>query len=271
MRHHTREDDMAHSLGEPAAPAILRNSGLDGEDVRQARIDLAACFRMAARLGMHEGICNHFSLVVPGHDDLFLVNPYGWAFSEVTASRLLICDFEGNVVAGQGVPEATAFFIHARVHKNVPRARACFHTHMPNATSLAMLEGPPLLWAGQSALKFYGRTVVDEDYNGLALDTAEGDRIAASIGNADIVFMKNHGVMVCGRNAAEAWDDLYYLERAAEAQRLALSTGRTLKPVAPDIAAKTYAQMQEGDRESARLFLDSAKRILAKEEPDFAD
>jgi ribulose-5-phosphate 4-epimerase/fuculose-1-phosphate aldolase len=77
--------------------------------------------------------------------------------------------------------------------------------------------------------------------------------------------------MVCGRNAAEAWDDLYYLERAAEAQRLALSTGRTLKPVAPDIAAKTYAQMQEGDRESARLFLDSAKRILAKEEPDFAD
>jgi ribulose-5-phosphate 4-epimerase/fuculose-1-phosphate aldolase len=266
---------MAHALGEPAAPALLRNSALDAEAVRQARIDLAACFRMAARLGMHEGICNHFSLVVPtgpgGRDDLFLVNPYGWAFSEVTASRLLVCDFEGNVVAGEGVPEATAFFIHARVHKNVPRARACFHTHMPNATSLAMLEGPPLLWAGQSALKFYGRTVVDEDYNGLALDTAEGDRIAASIGEADIVFMKNHGVMVVGNNAAEAWDDLYYLERAAEAQRLALSTGRPLKAVRPDIAAKTYAQMQEGDRESARLHLDSVKRILAKDEPDFAD
>ena len=169
------------------------------------------------------------------------------------------------------MPEATAFFIHARVHKNVPRAKACFHTHMPNATSLAMLEGPPLLWAGQSSLKFYGRLVIDEDYNGLALDTAEGDRIAASIGDADIVFMKNHGVMVCGRNAAEAWDDLYYLERAAEAQRLALSMGRPIKSVSPEIAAKTYAQMQEGDRESARLFLDSAKRILAKEEPDFAD
>jgi ribulose-5-phosphate 4-epimerase/fuculose-1-phosphate aldolase len=246
---------MAHALGEPAAPAILRNSELDAEAVRAARIDLAACFRMAARLGMHEGICNHFSLVVPGREDLFLVNPYGWAFAEVTASRLLICDFEGNVVAGQGVPGA----------------KACFHTHMPNATALAMLEGPPLLWAGQSALKFYGRTVVDEDYNGLALDTAEGDRIAASIGDADIVFMRNHGVMVCGRNAAEAWDDLYYLERAAEAQRLAMSTGRPLKPVPPAMAAKTYAQMQEGDRESARLFLDSVKRILAKEEPDFAD
>lgn len=262
---------MAHALGGASAPAVLRNSALDADAVRQARVDLAACFRMAARLGLHEGICNHFSFVVPGRDDLFLVNPYGWAFSEVTASRLLVCDFEGNVIAGEGVPEATAFFIHARIHKNVPRAKAAFHTHMPNATALAMTEGPPLLFAGQSALKFYGRTVVDEDYNGLALDTDEGDRIAASIGDADIVFMKNHGVMVVGPTIAEAWDDLYYLERAAEAQRLALSTGRPLKQVRPDIAAKTAAQMREGDRESARLALESVKRILSREEPDFLD
>ena len=262
---------MAHALGGSTAPALLRNTALDAEAVRQARIDLAACFRMAARLGLHEGICNHFSFVVPGRPDLFLVNPYGWAFSEVTASRLLICDFEGHVVAGEGVPEATAFFIHARIHKHLPRARAAFHTHMPNATALAMTEGPPLLFAGQSALKFLGRTVVDEEYNGLALDTAEGDRIAASIGEADIVFMRNHGVMVVGPSIAEAWDDLYYLERAAEAQRLALSTGRALKAVRPDIAAKTAAQMRLGDRESAFLALASVKRILAREEPEFAE
>jgi len=167
------------------------------------------------------------------------------------------------------VPEATAFFIHARMHMNKPRAKAAFHTHMPNATALAMLEGPPLVWAGQSALKFYGRTLVDEDYNGLALDESEGDRIAASIGDADIVFMKNHGVMVVGASIAEAWDDLYYLERAAEAQRLAMGTGRKLKPVPAEIAARTYAQMREGDRESARLHLESIKRILTREEPDF--
>ena len=259
---------MAIALGQPA---IRRNSELDGAALRQARVDLAACFRMAARLGLHEGICNHFSLVVPGRDDLFLVNPYGYAFGEITASHLLVCDFEGGVVQGQGVPEATAFHIHARVHRNVPRARACFHTHMPNATALAMTEGPPLLFAGQSALKFLGRTVVDEEYNGLALATAEGDRIAASIGDADIVFMRNHGVMVIGPDAATAWDDLYYLERAAEAQRLALSTGRPLKPVRPEIAARTAAQMREGDGESARLHLESIKRILAREEPDFLD
>ena len=260
---------MAHALGAPAAPALLRNTELDADAVRQARVDLAACFRMAARLGMHEGICNHFSFVVPGRDDLFLVNPYGWAFSEITASRLLVCDFAGNVIAGDGVPEATAFYIHARLHKNVPRAKAAFHTHMPNATALAMLEGPPLVWAGQTALKFYGRTMVDEEYGGLALDEQEGDRIAASLGDADIVFMKNHGVMVVGPNLAEAWDDLYYLERAAEVQRMALATGRSLKPVPPELAQRTYEQMRAGDSESARLHLESIKRILAREEPDF--
>jgi ribulose-5-phosphate 4-epimerase/fuculose-1-phosphate aldolase len=81
--------------------------------------------------------------------------------------------------------------------------------------------------------------------------------------------MKNHGVMVVGASIAEAWDDLYYLERAAEAQRLAMSTGRKLKPVTPEIAARTYAQMREGDRESARLHLESIKRILSREEPEF--
>jgi ribulose-5-phosphate 4-epimerase/fuculose-1-phosphate aldolase len=244
---------------------------LDTPELRQARVDLAACFRMAARLGMHEGICNHLSAMVPGRDDLFLVNPYGLAFAEVTASSLLVCDFAGNVVAGDGQPEATAFHIHARLHMRHPRAQAAFHTHMPNATALAMLEGPPLLWAGQTALKFYGRTAVDEHYNGLALDETEGDRIAAAMGEADVVFMKNHGVMVVGPSIAEAWDDLYYLERAAEAQRLALSTGRPLKPVSAEIAERTYRQMRDGDAESARLHLESIKRILARQEPDYLD
>ena len=251
------------------APAIRRNAELDREAVWQARVDLAACFRAAARLGMHEGVCNHLSAMVPGRDDLFLVNPDGWGFNEITASRLLICDFAGRVVEGQGTPEATAFYIHARVHLNLPRARVAFHTHMPNATALAMLEGPPLVWASQSALKFYGRTVIDEDYNGLALDEAEGDRIAASMGQADVVFMRNHGVMVVGHSIAEAWDDLYYLERACEVQRMAQATGRTLKPIAPDVAARTAAQMQRGERNGAILHLDSIKRTLDSEAPDY--
>ncbi len=266
---------MAHSLNRDSAPPAsvptdrLNRPALDGDEVMQARIDLAACFRFADRLGMHEGICNHFSALVPGHDDLFLVNPYGYAFREVTASSLLICDFHGNVVQGEGEPEATAFYIHARLHRNVPRARVAFHTHMPYATALTMVEGDPLVFAGQTALKFYGRTVVDRDYNGLALDEREGDRIAAAVGDADIIFMKHHGVMVLAPTIAEAWDDLYYLERACEVQCLALSTGRHIIPVSKEIAEVTARQMRAGDAESAKLHLQSLRRTLDRQEPDY--
>lgn len=261
---------MAHELQiETQGPATIE--GLDTPAVREARRDLAACFRMAARLGLSEGICNHFSLMLPGRDDLFLVNPYGYGFSEITASMLLVCDMHGHVVAGDGKPEATAFFIHARVHMHHPRARAAFHTHMPNATALAMLEGEPLVWAGQTALKFHGRTAVDNDYQGLALDTSEGDRLAAAMGEADILFMKNHGVLVVGESLAAGWDDLYYLERAAEVQLKAMSAGRPLQRIPPDILLKTAAQMRAGDAESASAHLQSIKRVLSRIEPDFAD
>lgn len=261
---------MAHELNlAKGQPAILRNLPLDTEEIWQARVDLAACLRMAARLGLEEGICNHFSAVVPGHPDLFLVNRLGWAFQEATASSLLICDLEGNVVAGDGMPEATAFFIHARLHKMSPRVGAAFHTHMPNATALSMVEGDPFIWAGQTALKFYGRVAVDENYNGLALDEREGDRIAAVLGDKDILFMKNHGVMVCAPNIAEAWDDLYYLERAAEVQLKAMSTGRRLVPVSEEIAEQAAKQMREGDPESARLHLESVRRVLDRQAPEY--
>jgi ribulose-5-phosphate 4-epimerase/fuculose-1-phosphate aldolase len=167
------------------------------------------------------------------------------------------------------MPEATAFYIHAQVHKHLPRARAAFHTHMPYATALSMTEGEPLIFAGQTALKFYGRTAVDHDYNGLALDEREGERIAGAIGDADIVFMKHHGVMVIGRTIAEAWDDLYYLERACEVQLLAMSTGRQIIPVKPETAEAAYRQMREGDAESGRLHLESVKRQLDGSEPDY--
>ena len=262
---------MAHELNIPKGQlAPRRNISLETDEIWQARVDLAACLRTAARLGLEEGICNHFSAVVPGHPDLFIVNRLGWAFQEATASSLLICDFEGNVIAGDGVPEATAFFIHARVHKMAPRVGAAFHTHMPNATALSMLEGEPLVWAGQTALKFYGRVAIDEHYNGLALDESEGDRIASVLGDKDILFLKNHGVMVCAPNIAEAWDDLYYLERAAEVQLKAMSTGRTLLPVSVEIAAETARQMREGDPESARLHLESMRRVLDRLDPGYS-
>ena len=264
---------MAHSLKPGATPATAsagpNQPKLDSDAVWEARRDLAACFRMAARYGFEEGICNHFSALVPGYDDLFIVNPYGYAFRELTASKLLICDFNGTVVDGEGEPEATAFYIHAEIHRRLPRAKVAFHTHMPYATALSMTDGQPLIWAGQTALKFYGRTAVDENYNGLALDYSEGARIAGTVGDADIVFMKHHGVLVLGPTIAEAWDDLYYLERAAEVQVLAMSTGRTVSPVDPAIAEAAYRQMREGDADSARAHLAAIRRQLDAEEPQY--
>ncbi|MGG2399945.1 aldolase [Pseudomonas sp. SH1-B] len=258
---------MAHQFTSKARAS--QREGLDSAEILTARTDLAACLRMAAQLGFAEGICNHFSALVPGHSDLFLVNPYGLAFAEITASSLLICDFAGNVVQGDRQPEATAFHIHAQLHRCKPGAVAAFHTHMPNATALAMLEGPPLRWAGQTSLKFYGRVAVDESFNGLALDQHEGQRLADAMGDADVLFMKNHGVLVSAASIALAWDDLYYLERAAEVQLRAMSSGVALEEIAPEIASLTAAQMRVDEESSAQAHLQSIKRQLDKATPEF--
>lgn len=254
---------MAHTLEGGLLTAHYTDLDLEAPAVVTARSELAACFQLAALHGLEEGICNHFSAMVPGRDDLFFVNPYGYAFEEVNVDNLLVCDFHGNVVTGEGQPESTAFHIHARLHKQLPRVKVAFHTHMPHATALCLLQGSPLLWLGQTALKFYGRTAVDENYNGLALDESEGDRIASVMGDADVLFLKNHGVIVAGPTIAEAWDDLYYLERAAQVQLLAMSTQRDLKPVPHEIAQRAYEQMRQGDAESARAHLTSAIRRLS--------
>jgi ribulose-5-phosphate 4-epimerase/fuculose-1-phosphate aldolase len=258
---------MAQPLAPTAPPAARLNLDPDDPAIRSAREDLAACFRAAARLGMHESVCNHFSLMIPGRDDLFLVNPYGISFAEVTASRLLLCDFDGNVLAGEGQPEATAHWIHARLHRMRPTARAAFHTHMPHTTALCMIELPDDLFVFQSMLKFKGRLAVDPHYGGLALDAAEGDRIAAAMGNADIVLMHGHGPMVVGPTAAAAWDDLFFLERAAQTLLLALSSGRKLVGLDSKIAEVTAAAMREERLDSAALHLASIKRQLDVTEP----
>ncbi len=168
------------------------------------------------------------------------------------------------MIDGEGQPEVTAFFIHGRLHKQLPRVKAAFHTHMPNATVLCLIEGPPLLWLGQTALKFYGRTAVDEHYNGLALDESEGDHIARAMGDADVLFLKNHGVMVAAASIAEAWDNLYFLERAAEVQLRAMSRDEQQSPAQPvlhEIAQRSYEQIQirAADAESAQCNLKSVK------------
>ncbi|RQR52790.1 aldolase [Burkholderia sp. Bp9140] len=250
--------------------ASTANISVDTAEIWQARVDLAAALQISGYHGYGEGIDNHFSAVVPGRSDLFLINPYGFAFREVTASSIAVCDFNGNVFAGAARPEATAFWIHARIHMLRPDIKALFHTHMPYATSLCMIDADPFDWSLQTSMKFYGRIAIDRDYNGFALSEDEGDRIAKAMGTKAIAFMQNHGVTVGAPTIAEAWDDLYYLERAAETQVKAMSTGRKTVPVDLDIVRKVAEAERACAHDTARLHFASVKRFLDKQKSDYA-
>ena len=147
----------------------------------------------------------------------YIINAYGWHWSEVTADRLLLIDGDGNVVDGQGEVEASARNIHIASHRANPRHKAIFHVHMPYATSISMIQGGRLLMAHQTAARFYGRIGYEEEFGGIAVTAEEGERLAQQAKNnahIDCMFLSNHGVVCSGPSIAQAFDDLYYLERA---------------------------------------------------------
>ena len=229
--------------------------------VRALCADLALALRAAARYGLGEGVCNHFSVALPGNAEQFLLNPRGLQWSEVQAEDIVLVDSSGNKLAGRHPVEPTAMFIHAAVHRIAGKA-CVLHTHMPYATALTLTEGRALDTAlSQNAMRFHGRIAIDAHYNGLALDHTEGERIARAMQGADIVFLGNHGVVVCGERMDHAFDDLYYLERACMVQVLAQSTGQRLVPVPAAMAARVAQQANE-ERLQSELFFQSLRRTL---------
>jgi len=236
--------------------------------IREARVELAAALRAAALYGFNEGIDNHFSFAVPGSDDLFLLNPFGPDWSELTASDILVVDGEGNVVDGDGEWEVTAFMIHRGAHRARPSARCVFHTHMPWATAVSSVEGGFDTTLSQSAMGFHGR-VSTLAYGGLARAADEGDRIGAAVDDDTIVVMlENHGVLVIGSDVAEAWQRLYFLERACQVQVLAHSTGRPVIAVSDEIARRTGDNFVRDHEAAVKLFA-SVRRRLDRESPGY--
>jgi ribulose-5-phosphate 4-epimerase/fuculose-1-phosphate aldolase len=236
----------------------------------QARIDLSAAFRWAARLNLHEAVSNHFSVAVSDDGKQFLLNPRGRHFSRMKASELLLLD--ANAASSDRDPHAdpTAWYLHSHLHQHVLRARCVLHTHMPNTTALACLADFEFLMLDQNATRFYRRIAYDRNYSGMALDDTEGERVASLLGaDKSVLFLGNHGVIVIGRSVAEAFDELYYLERAAELQVLALSTGRPLALVTDEMAALACQQWLDYPQ-FADLHFDELKRILDDESSDYA-
>ena len=240
---------------------MVRLADFESADVRSLRDDLALALRAAAHHGLAEGVCNHFSIELPDGSGRFLLNPRGLLWSEVGGDDIVLVDAAGRRLAGRHAVEPTAMFIHAAIHRSCKQA-CVLHTHMPYAMALTLIdEGRLDTTLSQNAMRFHGRVAADRRYNGLALDAAEGERIAAAMARADVVFLANHGTVVCGERIDWAYDDLYYLERACMAQVLAQSTGRPLVPADAAIAARVRDQTL-GERLQSELFFAALRRTL---------
>ena len=243
------------------------------DPVAQAKIDLAAAHRLAVLHELEEGIDNHFTVTVPGHDDRYLILPFGLHWSEARASDMIVFDESGKTLEGEGVVELSAQCIHAPIHR-VTGKRVVLHTHQTWAVALNMLADNRLLPANQTAAFFHGTIAYDDHYAGTADTLEEGERLARLLGDKHIVFMKNHGVLVTGDTVAQAYRRLYKLERVCRTQMLALATGKPLEVLSEEIVARVQAPAPD-DRHSRtereRLYFEAMMRVLDRENPGYRD
>jgi ribulose-5-phosphate 4-epimerase/fuculose-1-phosphate aldolase len=252
---------------------VGRRSGRDAaasEAERKVRRDLAAAYRLVALAGWDDLIYTHISARVPGSHDEFLINPFGLAFDEITASNLVRIDLAGNIVGDSPWRvNATGFAIHAAVHAARPDAHCVMHLHTPAGISVSMLECG-LLPLSQHAMRFY-RNIGYHAYEGLALDPDEGARLVAALGPHPALILRNHGTLTCGATVAEAYTLMFTLEKACATQLAAMAASDRLVVPPTDVLERTLAQlagdpMAEGEREWPALC-----RRVERHDPSFLD
>lgn len=240
-------------------------------DEQQLRIDLAAALRLAAYYDWHEVVANHFSAAVSPDGKKFLVNPRWKHFSRARASELLLVDADDpETMKRADAPDPSAWSIHSAIHRRVPHARVALHLHPTYATTLATLKDPSIKPVDQVTARFFNRMAMDMSFGGIATEEAEGERIAASIGNHSVVMMANHGVTTVAPTVAEAFDAMYHLERAARTMVLAYSTGQELN-VMTDELAESVAREWEVYKDAEFSHFEEMKKVLDRENPGYAD
>jgi ribulose-5-phosphate 4-epimerase/fuculose-1-phosphate aldolase len=239
-------------------------------DERQLRIDLAAAFRMTAKLDMHEAVANHFSAAVSTDGRKFLMNPKWRHFSRIKASDLVLFDLDDSTNAsGRPDVDPTAWAIHGQMHKQLPQARVVMHLHPPFTTTVASLADPLVKPIDQNTARYFNRLAVDESYAGMADSEQEGVRLARLLGNKSRLMMGNHGVLVTANTVGEAFDDIYTLERACRILVQAYATGQPLK-VLPDDVAEDTARGWEQIADFSIAHFEEMKQVLAAEDPSYA-
>ena len=250
--------------------AVVKQVGTKAEEREWAlRCDMAAVFRIGARLGWNEHIGNHNSLMLPDEPEpRFLINPRGYLFQELKASDLIVCDLDGRVLRGKGELRKVAFHIHCRIHLANPKAACVVHVHPRWLTAFSMLEDAEFPLTHHNSLTLNDRTVYDNEGDQPVHDNSEGDRIARLMGDKTIMVMRGHGVTVVGPTVHDAFDETYMAERTCMYQMTAMQTGRTLHAL-PDNLRRNHTDAF-GERYDSRLHLDAWRRVLDREEPDYA-
>ncbi|WP_420392490.1 class II aldolase/adducin family protein [Acuticoccus sp.] len=209
------------------------------EEEWEARVNLAAAYRLVALWGMDEMIANHISVRVPGEPQAFLINPYGYFYEEITASSLIKIDLDGNVLLKADFdyePNRAGFVIHSAIHRAREDAHCVIHTHTPAGMAVScMKEG--LLPLTQTAMRF--ANVGYHDYQSVAVDLAEQNSIVADLGDADLLILRNHGLLVVGPSIAQAFSNIYRAELACKTQVLAMSANTEIGLPPEEIIEKT--------------------------------
>ena len=236
----------------------------------RARADLAAALRWCAKLNLHEGVANHFSLAINDSGSRFLMNPNQRHFSRIKASELIEIDFnDPEVLTGPDAPDITAWGLHGSIHRHCRHARCVMHVHSNYATVLATLADSRLPPIDQNASMFYNRYVIDEAYGGLAVED-EGERCARLLHDPKkrVMIMGNHGLLIVGASVADTFNRLYYFERAAGTYIQALQTGQELRVLSHEVAEKTAQQLEAYPEQDERHFAE-LKAILDDEGSDY--
>jgi ribulose-5-phosphate 4-epimerase/fuculose-1-phosphate aldolase len=226
-------------------PAAAKPAGPPHIDPREweARVDLAACYRLVDLYGMCDLHLNHISARVPGEAEHFLINPFGMMYEEITASSLIKIDHKGNVIANAN-PEYTVnlpgFVIHSAIHAARPDVACVLHTHTNAGMAVSTLKCG-LLPLTQTAMRW--SKVAYHDFEGVVVDLDEQDRLAANLGDSEVMILRNHGLLAVGQTIGQAFNNIYRLERACQTQLLAMACNAEISMPPADVIARSNAQL----------------------------
>lgn len=216
------------------------------EEERQMRIDLAACYRLIALYDMDDMFATHISARVPGPEDHFLLNPYGLLFEQITASNLVKVDLDGNIVQDTEYSiNPAGFVIHSAVHAARPDAKCVIHTHTVAGMAVSCME-EGVMPLTQKSMRFYNR-IGYHDYEGVADDLDERERLVRDLGKHNALVLRNHGLLTCGETVARAFFTMRNLEKTCKTQIAALSTGAKLIRLSPNLMEHAAGQFDRND------------------------